>query len=162
VIVMPLGRKAPKSVASDVDIGVIAGPDPGVEVDEARLRDFVESEAIKDAASDMYDVNLGAHGHLLIMENNIARWNHRWSAEAEIRQHKDRRSARLFHRAAIRERTAGEQALNLLEQDLQDACSYHERMQRVVDAAEPSDDGGYWPAQTGSMRTGARSASRIG
>jgi hypothetical protein len=148
VIAVPLGRKAPKSVASDDDIHVIAGPDPGVEVDEARLRDFVESEAVKDAASDMYDVNLGAHGHPLIMENKIARWNHRWSAEAEIRQHKDRRSAQLFHRAAIRERTAGEQALNLLEQDLQDACSYHERMQRVVDGAEPSDDGGYWPAQS--------------
>lgn len=145
---MPLRRKPPKPVPGDDEINVVAGPDPGVEIDETMLRDFVESEAVKDAASDMYDVNLGAHGHPLIMENKIARWNHRWSAEAEIRQHKDRRSALLFHRAAIRKHTAGQQAVHHLEQDFHDACSYRERMQNVVDGAEPGDDGGYWPAQS--------------
>ncbi|MGB9279416.1 MAG: hypothetical protein WCB57_04885 [Pseudonocardiaceae bacterium] len=148
---MPLRRKPAKSVPSDDDIHVIVdsdiGPDPGGEVDEARLRDFVESEALKDAASDMYDANLGAHGHPLIMENKIARWNHRWSAEAEIRQHKDRRTAQLRHRAAIGRQTAGERAESHLEQDLQDACDYRDRMQRIVDGAEPGDDGGNWPAQ---------------
>lgn len=145
---VPLRRKRPKPDPSDDVVHVVEGPDPGVEVDEASLRDFVESEAIKDAASDMYDVNLGAHGHPLIMENKIARWNHRWSAETEIRQHKDRRTAQLLHRAAIRKRAAGEQAVHHLEQDLQDACSYRERMQNVVDGAEPGEDGGYWPAQS--------------
>ncbi|MGA9690540.1 MAG: hypothetical protein WBR33_03610 [Pseudonocardiaceae bacterium] len=148
MIAVPLRRKPPKPVPSDNDIGVVAGPDPGVEVNEAALRDFVEAEAVKDAASDMYDVNLGTHGHPLIMENKIARWNHRWSAEAEIRQHKDRRTAQLLHRAAIRKHAAGEQAVHRLEQDLQDACAYREHMQSVVDGAEPGDDGGYWPAQS--------------
>lgn len=148
MIAVPLRRKPSKPVPSEDDIHVVAGPDPGVEIDEAMLRDFVESEARKDAASDMYDVNLGAHGHPLIMEHKIDRWNHRWSAEAEMRQHKDRKTAQLLYRAAVRKHAAGEQAESHLKQDLQDACSYRDHMQRVVDGAEPGDDGGYWPAQS--------------
>lgn len=149
---MRLRRKPPKPVPGEDDIHddeihVVWGPDPGPAVDEAMLRDFVESEAHKDATSDMYDVNLGAHGHPLIMEHKIDRWNHRWSAEAEMRQHKDRKTAQLLHRAAIRKHAAGEQAENHLEQDLRDACSYRDRMQGIVDGVEPGDDGGRWPAQ---------------
>lgn len=149
---MPLRRKPPKSVPNsddlrEDDIHVVWGPDPGPAVDEAMLRDFVESEAREDAASNMYDVNLGAHGHPLIMEHKISRWNHRWSAEAEMRQHKDRKTAQLLHRAAIRKHAAGQQAKNHLEQDLRDASSYRDRMQSIVDGAEPGDDGGHWPAQ---------------
>jgi hypothetical protein len=147
VIAVPLHRKPPEPIPSEDDIHVVAGPDPGPAFDEAMLRDLVESEARKDAASDMYDVNLGAHGHPLIMEHKISRWNHRWSAEAEMRQHKDRKTAQLLYRAAIRKHAAGEQAENHLEQDLQDACSYCDHMQNIVDGAEPGDDGGYWPAQ---------------
>lgn len=144
---MPLRRKPPKPVPSEDDIHVVAGPDPGPAIDEAILRDFVEAEARQDAASDMYDVNLGAHGHPLIMENKIDRWNHRWSAEAEMRQHKDRATAQLLYRSAVRKHAAAEQAENQLEQDLQDACACRNRMQSIVDGAAPGDDGGYWPAQ---------------
>ncbi|MBW0010134.1 MAG: hypothetical protein JO063_08455, partial [Pseudonocardiales bacterium] len=112
------------------------------------LRDFVESEARRDAASDMYDVNLGTHGHPLIMENKIDRWNHRWSAEAELRQHKDRKTAQLLYRAAIRKHAAAERADNQLDQELHEACSYRDRMQSIVDGAEPGDKGGYWPARS--------------
>jgi hypothetical protein len=147
VIAVPLRRKAPKSVPNSDDIHVVWGPEPGPAVDEAMLRDFVESEARADATSNMYDVNLGAHGHPLIMEHKIDRWNHRWSAEAEMRQHKDRKTAQLLYRAAIRKHSAGEQAKNHLEQDLRDASSYRDRMQSIVDGAEPGDDGGHWPAQ---------------
>lgn len=144
---MRLRRKPSQTVLSEDDLHVVAGPDPGPAIDEATLRDFVESEARKDAASDMYDVNLGAHGHPLIMENKIGRWNHRWSAEAEIRQQKDRRTAQLLYRAALRKKAASEQAESHLQQDLQDSCGYLDRMQNIVDGAEPGDDGGYWPAQ---------------
>jgi hypothetical protein len=47
----------------------VPGPDPGPEVDSDALRDVVEAEA-----SGMYDANLGAHGHPLIMEHKIDRW----------------------------------------------------------------------------------------
>ncbi|MGH3685710.1 MAG: hypothetical protein ACRDRU_12475 [Pseudonocardiaceae bacterium] len=145
---MLLRRKPPKPVSDKNDIHVLAGPDPGPAIDETILRDLVESEACKDAASDMYDANLGAHGQPLIMEHKIGRWNHRWSAEAELRQHKDRATAQLRYRAAIGQRAAGEQAVHRIEQDLQAASTYHDRMQRVVDGAEPGDDGGYWPAES--------------
>jgi hypothetical protein len=148
VIAVSRHKKPPEPVPSEDDIHVVAGPDPGPAVDEAMLRDFVESEARRDAASDMYDINLGAHGHPLIMEHKIDRWHHRWSAEAEMRQHKDRKTAQLLYRAAIRKHAAGEQAENHLNQELQDACSYRDRMQSVVDGAEPGDDGGYWAAQS--------------
>lgn len=145
---MPLRNKPPEPVPSADDILVVAGPDTGPAVDEAMLRDFVESEARKDAASEMYDVNLGAHGHPLIMEHKIDRWNHRWSAEAELRQHQDRKAARLVYRAAMRRHVAGKHAGQHLEQDLEDAYAYRDRMQSIIDGTEPGDDGGYWPAQS--------------
>lgn len=144
---MWLRRKPPEPVPGEDDIHVVWGPDPGPVVDEARLRDLVESEARQDAASDMYDVNLGAHGHPLIMEHTIDRWNHRWSAEAEMRQHKDRKTAQLLHRAAVRKHATAAQAEKHLDEELRDACAYRDRMQRIIDGTEPGDDGGHWPAQ---------------
>lgn len=146
---MPLGRKPPQTIPSQDDVPiVVAGPDPGPAVDEAQLRDFVEAEARKDADSDMYDANLGAHGHPLIMEHKIDRWNHRWSAEAELRQHQDRKAARLVYRTALRKHVCAKYAGQHVEQDLQDACAYRDRMRNIVDGTEPADDGGYWPAQS--------------
>ncbi|MGH3883055.1 MAG: hypothetical protein ACRDRC_06590 [Pseudonocardiaceae bacterium] len=145
---MPLHREPPAPVPRKDDLHVVAGPDPGPEVDGAILRDFVESEAHKDATSGMYDGNLGAHGHPLIMEHKIDRWHHRWSAEAEMRQHRDRKKAQLLHRGATCKQATGEQAEDHLEQELQDACAYRDRMQGVVHGTEPGDDGGHWPAQS--------------
>ncbi|MGH3988029.1 MAG: hypothetical protein ACRDTZ_12025 [Pseudonocardiaceae bacterium] len=145
---MPLHREPPAPVPRKDDLHVVAGPDPGPEVDGAILRDFVESEAHKDATSGMYDGNLGAHGHPLIMEHKIDRWHHRWSAEAEMRQHRDRTKAQLLHRGATCKQATGEQAEDHLEQDLRDACAYRDRMQGVVQGTEPGDDGGHWPAQS--------------
>jgi hypothetical protein len=128
--------------------GGVAGPDPGPEADGDILRQLVESEAHKDAASGMYDVNLGAHGHPLIMENKIDRWHHRWSAEAEMRQQRDRKSAQLLQRGATHQQATGEQQEQHLHQDLQDAYSYRDRMQRIVEGSEPGDDAGHWAAQS--------------
>ncbi|MGH3720079.1 MAG: hypothetical protein ACRDRI_14805 [Pseudonocardiaceae bacterium] len=148
MIAVPLRKKPPRPIPSEDDIHVVAGPDPGPEVDEVMLRDFVESEARKDAASDMYDVDLGTHGHPLIMEHKIDRWNHRWSAEAELRQHKDRKTAQLLYRTAIRKHATAERADNRLDQELREACAYLDHMQNIVDGAEPGDNGGYWPARS--------------
>ncbi|HKR50335.1 MAG TPA: hypothetical protein VJT72_12290, partial [Pseudonocardiaceae bacterium] len=142
---MPLHPGSLAPVPSEDDL---AGPDPGPEIDGATLRDLVESEARKDAASGMYDANLGVHGHPLIMENKIDRWHHRWSAEAELRQHLDRRRIHLFHRGATCKQATGEQIEDHLEQDLRDACAYRDRMRGVVTGTEPGDDGGHWPAQS--------------
>ncbi len=145
---MPLHREPPAPVPGGNDLHVVAGPDPGPEVDGAALRDLVEAEARKDAASGMYDVNLGTHGHPMIMENKIDRWHHRWSAEAEMRQHRDRNKVRLLHRGATCKQATGEQTEDHLERDLQDACAYRDRMHSIVNGTEPGDDGGYWPAQS--------------
>ncbi len=145
---MPLHREPPAPVPSEDGLHVVAGPDPGPEVDAATLRDFVESEAHKDAASGMYDGNLGTHGHPLIMEHKIDRWHHRWSAEAEMRQHRDRKKAQLLHRGATCKQATGEQTEDHLEQDLRDACAYRDRMHAIVHGTEPGDDGGHWPAQS--------------
>ncbi|HEU0089002.1 MAG TPA: hypothetical protein VFQ77_15365 [Pseudonocardiaceae bacterium] len=117
-------------------------------MDESALRDLVESEARQDAASGMYDVNLGTHGHPLIMEHKIDRWNHRWSAAAELRQQQDRRIAQRRYRLATRSRATGEMAQRHLEQDLQDALAYRDRMAGIVAGREPGDDGGFWPAES--------------
>ncbi|MGH3904733.1 MAG: hypothetical protein ACRDTE_11160 [Pseudonocardiaceae bacterium] len=127
---------------------VVAGPAPGPDVNEDAVRDFVESEARKDAASGMYDVNLGTHGHPLIMEHKIDRWNHRWSAEAEMRQQNDRKSAARFYRGATRSHATGEKGEDHLEQDLRAACAYRDRMEGIVAGTEPGDDGGLWPAES--------------
>lgn len=127
---------------------VVAGPDPGPDVDEDALRDFVETEARKDAASGMYDVNLGTHGHPLIMEHKIDRWNHRWSAETEMRQQNDRKNAHRFYRRATRSHATGEKTENHLEQELRAACAYRDRMEGIVAGTEPGDDGGRWPAES--------------
>lgn len=145
---MPLHREPLAPVSREDGLHVVAGPDPGPEADGAALRDFVEAEARADAASGMYDVNLGAHGHPLIMEHKIDRWHHRWSAEAEMRQHQDRKNAQLLHRGATCKQATGEQAADHLEQDLKDACAYRNRMRSIVDGTEPADDGGRWPAQS--------------
>ncbi|MGH3872985.1 MAG: hypothetical protein ACRDSR_16010 [Pseudonocardiaceae bacterium] len=139
---MPLRRE---SLPSE---DYLVGPDPGPEIDRTALRDLVESEAHKDAASGMYDANLGVHGHPLIMENQIDRWHHRWSAEAELRQHRDRSRMHLLHRGATCQQATGEQTEDHLEQDLRDAIAYRDRMQGVVNGTEPGDDGGHWPAQS--------------
>ncbi len=127
---------------------VVAGPDPGPDIDEDTLRDFVETEARKDAASGMYDVNLGTHGHPLIMEHKIDRWNHRWSAETEMRQQNDRKNAHRLYRRATRSHATGEKTENHLEQDLQAACAYRDRMEGIVAGTQPGDDGGRWPAES--------------
>ncbi|MGH3901306.1 MAG: hypothetical protein ACRDTA_24260 [Pseudonocardiaceae bacterium] len=145
---MPLHREPWVPVSSQDGLHVVAGPDPGPEVDGATLRDLVEAEARKDAASGMYDVNLGTHGHPLIMENKIDRWHHRWSAAAEMRQHRDRKRVHLLHRGATCKQATGEKTADHLEQDLRDACTYRDRMQGVVNGTEPGDDGGHWPAQS--------------
>lgn len=129
------------------DIAVV-GPDPGPETDPETLRELVETEASKDAASGMYDVNLGVHGHPLIMEHKIDRWNHRWSAEAELRQQRHRSMATQLQRGATRSHATGEKTEDHLEQDLRDAYTYRDRMQAIVEGTEPGDDGGYWPAQS--------------
>ncbi len=144
---MPLHWEPPAPVPGEDGRHVVAGPDPGPDVDGATLRDLVEAEAHKDAASGMYDANLGTHGHPLIMENKIDRWHHRWSADAELRQHRDRKKAQLLHRRATCKQATGEQTEDHLEQDLRDACAYRDRMHDVVDGTEPGDDGGHWPAQ---------------
>lgn len=126
----------------------VAGPDPGPDVDEGALRDFVETEARKDAASGMYDVNLGTHGHPLIMEHKIDRWNHRWSAETEMRQQNDRKNAHRLYRRATRSHATGERTENHLERDLQAAGAYRDRMEGIVAGTEPGDDGGHWPAES--------------
>ncbi|MFN2497055.1 MAG: hypothetical protein ABR608_14300 [Pseudonocardiaceae bacterium] len=145
---MPLHQKPPERRASTDNGSVVAGPAPGPQVDEAALRDFVESEARKDATSGMYDVNLGTHGHPLIVEHKIDRWNHRWSAEAEMRQQNDRKVVQRLHRSATRSRATGEKSEEHLEQDLRDAATYHDRMRAIVDGTEPGDDGGNWAAQS--------------
>jgi hypothetical protein len=148
VIDVPLHREPSAPVSSEEPLHVVAGPDPGPDVDGAILRDLVESEARADAASGMYDANLGAHGHPLIMEHKIDRWHHRWSAEAEIRQHRDRQKAQLLHRSATCKQASGEQTEDHLEQDLRDACAYRDRMRGIVEGTEPGADGGHWPAQS--------------
>jgi hypothetical protein len=145
---VPLHRESPAPVPSEDDLHIVVGPDAGPEVDGATLRDFVESEAHKDAASGMYDGNLGTHGHPLIMEHKIDRWHHRWSAEAELRQHRDRKKVQLLHRGAACKQATGEQTEDHLEQDLRDACAYRDRMRGVVEGTEPGDDGGHWAAQS--------------
>lgn len=139
---------APDDQAPHVEHDAAPGPAPGPAVDEAMLRDLVESEARKDAASGMYDVNLGSHGHPLIMENKIDRWNHRWSAEAEMRQQNDRKVAQRFYRGAKRNQATGEQTADHIRQDLAAALAYRDRMQGIVDGVETGDDGGSWPAQS--------------
>ncbi|MGH3794000.1 MAG: hypothetical protein ACRDSP_03840 [Pseudonocardiaceae bacterium] len=145
---MPLHKQPPAPAAGHDDRYVVTGPDPGPEVDKTALRDFVESEAHKDAASGMYDVNLGTHGQPLIMEHKIDRWNHRWSAEAEMRQHNDRKAAARLYRRATRSHATGEKTAEHLERDLRDAVAYRDRMEGVVAGTEPGDDGGLWPAQS--------------
>jgi hypothetical protein len=145
---VPLHREPPAPVSGGDVFHVMAGPDPGPEIDGAVLRDLVEAEARKDAASGMYDVNLGTHGHPLIMENKIDRWHHRWSAEAEMRQHRDRKKIRLFHRKVACKQATGERTEEQLECELKDACAYRDRMHRIVDGTEAGDDGGHWPAQS--------------
>ncbi|MGH3915900.1 MAG: hypothetical protein ACRDTC_21200 [Pseudonocardiaceae bacterium] len=135
-------------VADPATMPFVAGPATGREVDEDMLRDFVESEARKDAASGMYDVNVGVHGHPLIMEHKIDRWHHQWSAEAEIRQQNDRQKAAALHRGATRSQATGEKAQDHLEQELRDAAAYRDRMHAIVAGTEPGDDGGHWPAQS--------------
>ncbi|MGH4014642.1 MAG: hypothetical protein ACRDSL_12100 [Pseudonocardiaceae bacterium] len=141
-------HRQPKPAAGQDEPPVAAGPDPGPDVNEDTVRDFVESEARKDAASGMYDVNLGTHGHPLIMEHKIDRWNHRWSAEAELRQQNDRKAAQRLYRGATRRHATGEQSEGHLEQDLRDAYRYRDRMEGIVAGTEPGDDGGLWPAQS--------------
>ncbi|HEY6422360.1 MAG TPA: hypothetical protein VIY28_03755 [Pseudonocardiaceae bacterium] len=146
---MPFHReRIPAPIQGEEYTHTLAGPDPGPEIDDATLRDLVESEAHKDAASGMYDINLGTHGHPLIMENKIDRWHHRWSAETEMRQQRERHTAKLLRRGATLTQTAGEQTAAHLEQDLQDACAYRDRMHAIVAGTEPGDDGGYWPAES--------------
>ncbi|MQA12636.1 MAG: hypothetical protein GEV09_00260 [Pseudonocardiaceae bacterium] len=130
------------------EAGAVVGPVPGPDVDEAVLRDLVESEARKDAASGMYDENLGAHGHPLLMESKIDRWNHRWSAEAEMRQQDDQQSAALLVRRATSRHATEERTRDHLEHDVADACAYRDRMKRIVEGTEPGDDGGRWAAQS--------------
>ncbi|MGH3940910.1 MAG: hypothetical protein ACRDTG_20185 [Pseudonocardiaceae bacterium] len=127
---------------------VVAGPAAGPDVEAAVLRDFVESEARKDAASGMYDVNVGVHGHPLIMEHKIDRWHHRWSADAEIRQQNDRKTAAQLHRGATRSKATGEQTEEHLKQELGEATTYHNRMHAIVAGTEAGDDGGHWAAQS--------------
>jgi hypothetical protein len=69
VINVLLHRKPSAPVSSDDHLRIVPGPDPGPEVDSDALRDVVEAEA-----SGMYDANLGAHSHPLIMEHKIDRW----------------------------------------------------------------------------------------
>jgi outer membrane protein OmpA-like peptidoglycan-associated protein len=96
----------------------------------------------------MYDVNLGTHGHPLIMEHKIDRWNHRWSAEAELRQQNDRQAIQRLHRSATRSQATGTKTEDHLEQDLRDAYAYRDRMHGIVTGTEPADDGGNWAAQS--------------
>ena len=145
---MALPRKRPEPGSSPDRAAIVPGPAPGPEVDADELRNFVESEARKDAASGMYDVNLGVHGHPLIMEHKIDRWNHRWSAETEMRQQNDRKLVQRLHRGATRNQATGEKVEDHLAQDLRDAEAYRDRMQAIVDGTEPGDDGGRWPAQS--------------
>jgi hypothetical protein len=145
---VPLHRQPPEPRPSVEQTPVVIGPTPGPETDPEALRALVESEARKDAASGMYDVNLGVHGHPLIMEHKIDRWNHRWSAETEMRQQNDRKIAQRLHRGATRSHATGEKSADHLEQDLQDAYAYRDRMQGIVEGSQPGDDGGYWPAQS--------------
>ena len=145
---MPLPSRRPEPGPSAGRPALVPGPTPGPEVDADGLRDFVESEARKDAASGMYDVNLGVHGHPLIMEHKIDRWNHRWSADTEMRQQHDRQQVQQLHRGATRNKATGEKTEDHLEQDLRAAYAYRDRMQGIVDGTEPGDDGGYWPARS--------------
>lgn len=144
---MPRSQPAERPASSDHPPAV-PGPAPGPEVDEEILREFVESEAHQDAASGMYDVNLGTHGHPLIMEHKIDRWNHRWSAEAELRQQHDLQHAQRLRRDATRSHAVGARTEDHLERDLRDAYAYRDRMEGIVAGTEPGDDGGYWPAQS--------------
>lgn len=137
-----------KPTADSGAMPVVAGPAAGPDVDENALRDFVESEAGKDAASGMYDVNVGVHGHPLIMEHKIDRWNHRWSAEAEIRQQNDRKEAARLHRGATRSQATGEKTEDYLKLELREATAYRDRMHAIVAGPDPGDDGGHWPAQS--------------
>ncbi|MGQ0779133.1 MAG: hypothetical protein ACT4NY_32760 [Pseudonocardiales bacterium] len=127
---------------------VVAGPAPGPDVNEDALRDFVESEARKDAGSGMYDGNVGVHGHPLIMEHKIDRWHHQWSAEAEIRQQNDRKTAAQLHRGATRNQATGEKTEEHLTQELREATAYRDRMRAIVAGTEPGDDGGSWAAES--------------
>jgi hypothetical protein len=145
---VPLPRKARVPGPNADAAPTVPGPAPGPEVDVDGLRNFVESEARRDAASGMYDVNLGVHGHPLIMEHKIDRWNHRWSAEAEMRQQSDRNAVHRLHRGATHDQATGEKAEDHLEQDLRDAEAYRDRMQGIVDGTEAGDDGGHWPARS--------------
>lgn len=126
----------------------VLGPSAGPPADGETLRDLVESDARGDAASGMYDTNLAAHGHPLLMEQKIDRWNHQWSAEAELRQHSDRKKLEQLGRNLTRRHATERKTREHLEQELADACAYRDRMQRVVDGTETGDDGGYWPARS--------------
>ncbi|HEY2762467.1 MAG TPA: hypothetical protein VGJ13_00395 [Pseudonocardiaceae bacterium] len=145
---MQLHRQPRQTAGVRDDLAGVAGPDPGPDIDSNALRNFVEAEARKDAASGMYDVNLGTHGHPLIMEHKIDRWNHRWSAEAEMRQHNDRKAIQRLYRRATHSHATGEKTAEHLERDLRDASAYRDRMEAVVAGTESGDDGGLWPAQS--------------
>lgn len=145
-------RPEPTADGGD-EIDVVSGPAPGPAVDEGMLRNLVESEAREDATSGMYDVNLGAHGHPLLMEHKIDRWNHRWSADAEMRQQNDQNTAQLRYRSATRRHATRQKTKEHLEQDLQETCAYRERMHRIVAGTEPGDDGATGRRRAGSTRT---------
>lgn len=145
---MRIRKDRRKYSPTEDEVDHVTGPPPGPAVDETMLRGLVESEASKDAASGMYDVNVGTHGHPLLMENKIDRWNHRWSAEAEMRQQNDRRAAQLRYRRAARHHATEQKTRDHLEQDLDEACEYRDRMLRVVEGTEVGDDGGRWAAQS--------------
>lgn len=141
-------RQPPQPTAGQKELLAVPGPAPGPEVNEEAFRDFVESEARKDAASGMYDANLGTHGHPLIMEHKIDRWKHRWSADTEMRQQNDLKNAQRLHRGATRNHAVGEKTEAHLEQDLRAAVAYRDRMEGVVAGTEPGDDGGCWQAES--------------
>lgn len=136
------GRPQP----DEPEVGV--GPSVGGAGDEDRLRDMVETEARADAGSGMYDINVGVHGNPLLMEHTIDRWNHQWSARTEQRKQRDEQTLTRLTRNVTRRRATEQKTVEHLEQELEEARAYRDRLERIVDGTEAADDGGYWPARS--------------
>lgn len=121
------------------------GPPPGPSLDEPLLRGLVESQARRDAASGMYDMAAGAHGLPTSMEHMIDRWKHRWSAEAEVAQQRDRSENVIRTRAAVRRLAVERQSNNHHRQELEEALEERDRLRRSHAATWRDEDGGDSP-----------------